>query len=289
MTQQTERTVSSTGQAMTGGDWLDVHFEASRPEYEAQVKAVGIQSGWHVLDAACGPGSFLPWLAELVGPEGRLAALDLAPEHVKLVDDRVTSWKLSCPVEAQVGNVLELPYPDDAFDAVWFANTTQYLTDEELRAALAELRRVVRSGGLVAVKEFDATLFRVLPAPPGLSLRQRRMVATSGDVQGLGTFRAPELPGWLRRASFADVWRRTTLIERSAPLDSFAYRFWHDALKMNAARAADLDLPAADQEVWAQLRDPAGLERFLDDPDCALIEGNILTVGTVPADASQAA
>ena len=33
---------SSTGQVFTGGEWLDNHFEAARPEYEAQVRAVGI-------------------------------------------------------------------------------------------------------------------------------------------------------------------------------------------------------------------------------------------------------
>jgi hypothetical protein len=61
---------SSTGQAMTDGAWLDVHFVTARPEYEAQLRAVGIRPGWRVLDAACGSGAFLPWLAELVGRPG---------------------------------------------------------------------------------------------------------------------------------------------------------------------------------------------------------------------------
>jgi len=120
---------SSTGQVGTGGAWLDLHFEASRPEYEAQLSAVGVRPGWHVLDAACGSGSFFPLLAELVGPGGRLAALDLAPDNVAIVERRLADWDLPCSVEARVGNVLALPYPDDSFDAVWFANTSQYLTD----------------------------------------------------------------------------------------------------------------------------------------------------------------
>ncbi len=85
---------SSTGHGMASGDWLDTHFEAARPEYEAQVRAVGIQPGWRVLDAASGSGSFLPWLAELVGPDGRLAALDLAPDNVALVERRLAGWHL---------------------------------------------------------------------------------------------------------------------------------------------------------------------------------------------------
>ncbi|MGN6674743.1 MAG: class I SAM-dependent methyltransferase, partial [Thermomicrobiales bacterium] len=114
---------STTGQAFTGGDWLDVHFEVSRPEYEAQLRAVGIQPGWRVLDAACGSGSFLPWLADLVGPTGSLAALELAPDNVAVVERRVAASDLPCPVEARTGTVLALPYPDATFDAVWFANT----------------------------------------------------------------------------------------------------------------------------------------------------------------------
>ncbi|HEY7908831.1 MAG TPA: hypothetical protein VIC60_08140, partial [Thermomicrobiales bacterium] len=51
---------SSTGQLMTGSEWLDVHFEASRPEYEAMLRSVGLQPGWHVLDAGSGSGSYLP-------------------------------------------------------------------------------------------------------------------------------------------------------------------------------------------------------------------------------------
>ena len=271
---------SSTGQAQTGGEWLDSHFEMARPEYEAQLRAVGIQPGWRVLDAACGSGSFLPWLAELVGPAGSLAALDLAPDNVALVERRVRGWGLPCPVEARVGTVLALPYPNAHFDAVWFANSSQYLGDDELAAALAEFRRVVRPGGLVALKEAD--LARVLPAPPGLMPRTYDAWAASGAAQGHGILRAPELPAYLRRAGLAGVWSRLTAIERRAPLDPAARRLLAATLLYGARSAADLPLPDADRAFWASLRDPAAVERLLDDPDFWFCEGNVLAVGTVP-------
>jgi len=282
MTDQAETHASSTGQSFTGGDWLDAHFETARPEYEAQLRAVGIQPGWRVLDAACGSGSFLPWLAELVGPGGSLVALDLAPDNVALVEQRVAAWDLPCPVEARAGTVLALPYPDAAFDAAWFANTSQYLTDDELATALTELRRVVRPGGLVALKEVDGPLDRVLPAPPGLMLRSMLAAAAPGAGSPRGILRAATLPGWLRRAGLAGVWRRTTLIEHVAPLAPPARQYWQRLLATLAARLRSTDLPAADQEVWARFRDPAALEAYLNDPDFCGYEGNILTVGTVP-------
>ena len=65
---------SSTGQDATDAHFLDFRFEACRPAFTAMVGSVGIQPGWHVLDAGCGSGSFLPLLAELVGATGQLAA-----------------------------------------------------------------------------------------------------------------------------------------------------------------------------------------------------------------------
>ena len=278
------RHASSTGQAMTGVGWLDVHFESFRPEYEAQLRAVGIQSGWRVLDAACGSGSFLPWLAELVGPTGRLAALDLAPDNVAATEGRLAGWGLPCPVAMQVGTVLDLPYPDASFDAVWFANTAQYLTDDELATALAEFRRVVRPGGLVAVKESD--LIRVLPAPPGLVLHHLELTAKGGNRQRQGVLRNATLPDWLRRAGLGSVQRRTTLMPRAAPLPPATRQLCRSYLGMYAAEAVALDLPAADHACWASLRDPAALERLLDDPDFYFGEGNILVVGRVPGGAA---
>ncbi len=282
MADQAPRHASSTGQGFTEGSWLDAHFEAARPEYEAQLRAVGIQPGWRVLDAACGSGSFLPWLAELVGPRGQLAALDLAPDNVALVERRIAEWGLPCPVEARAGTVLDLPYPDDTFDAVWFANTTQYLTDDELATALTELRRVVRPGGLVAIKEADTGFQRVAPAPPGLAARWFEAMARAGSVQAAGCVRAVALPGWLRRAGLENIWRRGTLIERTAPFAGSARQYWRDLLTGMGSRASTLDLPAEDQEAWARLRDPAALDAYFDDPDFYGCEGNILTVGTVP-------
>jgi len=282
MASQTDRHASSTGQALTGGAWLDVHFAAARPEYEVQLRAVGIQPGWRVLDAACGSGSFLPWLAELVGPTGSLAALDLAPENVALVE-RLAEWALPCAVEAQLGNVLALPYPDDAFDAVWFANTSQYLTDAELATALAEFRRVVRPGGLVAVKETDPTAYRVEPAQPGLILRYSQAAAKAGNVQVIGTLRAPALPRWLRVSGLTDVWRRSTLIERVAPHSPVVNAWLGGLFTYCGTLAANLELPPDDREFWGRMRDSAARERFLSDPECWFIEMNVLTVGMVPS------
>ena len=80
MSEHLRRTnAAATGQVGTEAGFLDAHFEACRPEYEAMLRSVGLQPGWTVLDAACGGGSYLPLLAETVGSGGAIAAFDLAP------------------------------------------------------------------------------------------------------------------------------------------------------------------------------------------------------------------
>jgi hypothetical protein len=46
--------VSFTHKTGTAPAYLDLHFEACRPAYEAMLRSVGLQSGWRVIDAGCG-------------------------------------------------------------------------------------------------------------------------------------------------------------------------------------------------------------------------------------------
>ena len=272
--------VSSAGHAMATGDWLDDHFATAQPEYTAMVRAAGFQPGWHVLDAGCGGGAFLPLLADLVGVTGRLAALDLAPENVAAIEARLETWALPCAVEARVGSLTSLPYPDASFDGVWCANVTQYLSDEDLAVALAELRRVVRPGGLVAVKEVDATLARLTTPDPLLLLRNQEVASRDGTVQVRGMMRGPGLRAWLVRAGLVEVWGRSTLIERFAPHPPVERRFLANVYRSYAERAATRDLSPEDLAGWAWLRDHA--EDWVDAPGHYYREGHVLTVGRVP-------
>lgn len=65
------QTSTSTGHALSAAAWLDAHYLAAQPEYEAMLRSAGFQRGWRVLDAGCGGGSYLPLLAEMVGPHGQ--------------------------------------------------------------------------------------------------------------------------------------------------------------------------------------------------------------------------
>lgn len=269
---------SSTGLGFTHHTIVDAHFKACEEPYLHLLGQAGVEPGGHVLDAGCGAGDFLPHLASLVGPAGRVSAIDLAEENAALAARRVRERAPGCPVEVRQGTLLALPYPDDTFDAVWCSNTVQYLDDTELATALAELRRVTRPGGTVAVKDLDAHLITARPGDPYLFADFFR---AAGAVPGYARqlLRSRDLYRWLRRAGLTAVRQRTLLIEHHAPLTPAARAFYTAACAQVAGQALALGLSPR----WQDLLDPEGPAHPLDDPDGYISEGNVLAVGTVPA------
>ncbi|WP_166395593.1 class I SAM-dependent methyltransferase [Rubrobacter marinus] len=275
---------TSTGQALSGAEWLDVHFEAARPEYEEMLRFVGVARGTRALDAGCGSGGYLPLLSELVGPGGSVHALDLAPENVRLVEERRVSGELPRLVEARVGALTELPYADGSFDALWCANTVQFLGDAELGSALAEFRRVTRPGGIVAVKDVDVTLARLYPASPFLfpHLSEAILRADPDDSQSRGSVRGRELRRWLERSGLREVRQKTFMIERWAPFRPAERRFFGDWLSYLARLAEERGVPGEDLETWRALGDADAPDHPLDRPDAYACEGQVVAVGRVP-------
>lgn len=274
---------SSAGHVGATGSFLDAHFEACRPAYEAMLHSVGLQIGWRVLDAGCGHGNFIPLIADAVGPTGKIAALDLAPENISSVEHSLATWHLTTPVTTHVGSVLALPFPDHAFDAVWCANTLEYLTDTDFAAALRECCRVVRPGGLVAIKDAARVHTVFAPGDQALFWRTYAAVAARFDA-GHGQLRSPQTRRWLEGVGLRDVWQQTTLIEWWAPLRPVEREFISANIGIFAALARDLDLSAEDHAFWEKQCDASSPEHLINRPDFYRCEGHVLAVGCVPED-----
>ena len=274
--------VTSTGHRLSDAGFLDLHFEICREDYTLLVEDAGFKPGWHVLDAGCGAGSFLPLIAEQVGPNGKLTAIDLAPENVEISRERIEGWELPNVVDVREASILELPYEDAAFDAVWCANVSQYLTDEELDRSLREFVRVARPGGLIAIKETAAAFSTFEPAPPAA----KRLVATTAARQGgasaKGALRSWRLQGFLKNAGLRDVRQGTTLAELRAPLTDLERLGMSKSLAMHAELAAGLELHPEYRDFWAKQRDPDSLDSILNHPEFYFAEGLTLALGTVP-------
>ena len=110
-----------------------------------------LRPGMRLLDVGCGPGSITRGLAERVAP-GPVVGLDLSRETLAAARDDAAVRGLE-NLRYEEGSVYELPFPDDSFDVAYAHQVLQHL--REPGAALREMLRVVRPGGLVAVRDVD--------------------------------------------------------------------------------------------------------------------------------------
>jgi 2-polyprenyl-3-methyl-5-hydroxy-6-metoxy-1,4-benzoquinol methylase len=122
-----------------------------------------LRPGLDVLDVGCGPGTITVDLAARVAP-GRVVGLDVSP--APLAEARDLAARSGVAVQFTVGDVYALQAPDASFDVVHAHQVLQHLTDPV--AALREMARVCRPGGLVAVRDVDYATFTWFPADPGL-------------------------------------------------------------------------------------------------------------------------
>jgi len=273
---------STAGHTMSSADWLDIHFLAMQPEYEDMLRWVGIQPGWHVLDAACGGGSFLPLMTDLVGRTGKVSAMDLDPKNIEAIEERAKQSNWSASVSARVGTILELPYEDQSFDAVWCANTSQYLTDDGVHQMLKEFRRVTRPGGLIAIKDYDATGLQFQPAPPTLALHLNESLERAGNFHHHGIMRVIYLTAWLRAAGLFDIRQKPTLMVRLQPLKPVEKAFLRDFIKFFCKQAQTVDLPIEERRIWDQLAEVDSPEHILNHPDFQYRAIQTVFVGQVP-------
>jgi SAM-dependent methyltransferase len=165
------------------GAWADLLETQTRPLYEATVEALEPLAGQRLLDAGCGSGLALYLAAErgalVSGLDASAALLEVARQRVADVDLRE-------------GDIESLPYADATFDVVTAFNAVQYATDP--RAAVAELARVCRPSGTVAIGVWGdpgrcetevmfARLRALAPPPPGTAAPLA--ISAAGVVEGL--------------------------------------------------------------------------------------------------------
>lgn len=101
----------------------------------------------------------------------------------------------------QVGDVMELPFEDEEFDAVYTHQLLIHLPDPV--GALREMKRVCRKGGFVACRESDMSDALFYPSTPGLKKSveiMEEMISEKGSEPHAGK----SLAKWAREAGFED-------------------------------------------------------------------------------------
>jgi SAM-dependent methyltransferase len=215
-----------------------------------------LRPGLDVLDVGCGPGTITHDLAARVAP-GRVRGIDVVEEP--LAEARALGDGVEYGVEFAVDDVYGLADPDDSYDVVHAHQVLQHLSDPV--AALREMRRVARPGGVVAARDADYAAFTRFPHDERLDawLTLYRAVAHGNHAEPDAGRR---LLSWARAAGFteitpsASVWCYATPETRAWWGGLWADRIVSSSIATQAvdrglATRADLEDMSAAWRAWA--------------------------------------
>ena len=122
--------------------WLDAPERVRSEDPRALWRRAGLAPGMTVVDVGAGSGYFALPAAEIVGPTGRVFAVDVSPELVGLVRDRIRERGLTNAVALR-STAKKIPLPSGRADRVLMANLLHGLPS----STVAEAARLVRPGG----------------------------------------------------------------------------------------------------------------------------------------------
>lgn len=101
-----------------------------------------------LLDLATGSGDQLLVLCKKIHPK-RAVGVDISPEMIKLASKKLAPYQSFCSLH--VGDMLNLPYPDNSFDLITISFGMRNVPDPSL--LLKEIGRLLRPKGHVAILE----------------------------------------------------------------------------------------------------------------------------------------
>jgi 2-polyprenyl-3-methyl-5-hydroxy-6-metoxy-1,4-benzoquinol methylase len=144
--------------------------------------------GRTLLDLGCNWGR---WTIAAARAGYRATGIDRAKKSVGAA--RRVAGQLDVEAEYVIGDVRDLPFPDDSFDVVFSYSVLQHLAKDDVRTVVSEVRRVLRPDGIAWIE---------MPNARGaLNLaRQARRGFAEGTGQDVRYWTIPEL-----RATFAAI------------------------------------------------------------------------------------
>ena len=130
------------------------------------LKEAGIEPGFAVLDFGCGPGGYIAPLVELVGPSGKIHALDIHPlaiHEIKKMAKR-KGYKNIETIESDCRTWLQ----DNSVDTILLYDVFHDLVrpDEVLR----ELHRVLKANGTLSFSDHHMKEEQVLKGVTGAGI-----------------------------------------------------------------------------------------------------------------------
>jgi len=220
------------------------------PFATALLDAAGLHRGERVLDVACGTGVVTRLVAELVGPNGAVAGLDINPAMLAVGRSVRSS---GAAIEWHEGSAESLPLAEGSFDVVLSSLGLQFVPDKA--SALREMRRVLAPDGRLAI----AT---VGPTPPLFAILEQALARhvtpeVAAFMQAVFSLHEPQdLEKLTTGAGFRDVEVRSKALSLTLPgPGEFLWQYVHSTpLAAAVAQIDDVGRAALEHDVVAGWR-----------------------------------
>ncbi|GAA4655590.1 methyltransferase domain-containing protein [Arthrobacter cryoconiti] len=220
-----------------------------------------LQPGMRVLDIGSGPGTITTDFARLVAP-GQVVGMDRSPDVVAAATLLATDQHLE-NLSFTTGDVYAMDFAADTFDVVHAHQLLQHVSDPV--AALREMRRVARTGGVVAVRDADFHAMSWYPQLPAMDewMDLYQQLARHNDAEPDAGRR---LIHWAHAAGFTDVapssnnWLYATTEQRA-----WLAGVWSDRVEKSAFAEQAIAYGLADNAALARIA--AGWREWGQSPD----------------------
>lgn len=229
----------------------------------------GLDQGMTVIDAGAGPGYASIDLAEIVGPRGRVIALERSGRFLDALRDAAHACA-HANIDAVETDLLDYAWPSAIADRVWCRWVLTFVSDPA--AVLAGISRALKPGGKVMIQEYyDYGSWHLAPRSEAFETYVAKIIArfrASGGDANIGL----ALPKLLAEAGFAmDHVRPVVFASR---MNDFARHWTMDFARQYIPIMAEAgDLTAADAEELDAI-----LDRYEKDPNALAISPGLLQI-----------
>ncbi len=180
-----------------GSDFLDF-FSDRHASTHAAFFTSHLKPGMRILDCGCGPGSITLDLAELVSP-GQVVGLDIGTTQIEKAR-KLQNARNVVNVEFRLGDLNQLSFDDDTFDAVFSHGVIEYSRDPV--HSFAEIRRVLKSNGVFGGRHGDWGGF-LLATDNSYTRKAFALFVRLMRLNGGDPYFGRRQPSYLRKAGFS--------------------------------------------------------------------------------------
>lgn len=145
--------------------WIFAIYETPRKRRE-RLKKAGVREGQVIVDLGCGIGRFTILAAKIVGPEGKVYALDIHPLHTAIVATRIAIGGHK-NVTVMHADCHAAPLPDKAIDLIFINDAFHEFAD---KITLKEAARILKADGILAIDEHEMKEDKFLGIVEGANL-----------------------------------------------------------------------------------------------------------------------